>query len=128
MDQPGKAANPAHGQLKKIGFVSYVLMYNMLLFCTPSFKVCCSSPLPPKPVLGYEFGMLFSAGVWPDSPTGDDTNCLSLLLFGRSVKKWRRFFWLRILSTRCASSGSQFIAHREEVARERQVIFSRKDL
>ena len=65
-------------------------------------------PLPPQPVSGYEFCTVFTAGVEPNSPPRDKTNCLSTP-FSRSVESRWRLFWLRILSTRCAFSRANLV-------------------
>ena len=69
---------------------------------------------------GMSVGGVFPAGVGPYSLLRDASNWLSTR-FSRSVDKPRRFGWLRMVSTRCASSERQFGTLREEVARERQV-------
>ena len=58
-------------------------------------------------VLGFEFGKVFPAGVGPYSPSSDAANWLSSQ-FGRSVETRRRYVWLRMVLTRCASSELQF--------------------
>ena len=57
----------------------------------------------PFVVLGYECGRVFPAGIALDLPSRDNTDCLSTR-FGRSVETRRRFGWLRMVPTRCASS------------------------
>ena len=81
-----------------------------------------------KAGFGYECGRVFLAGVELDSSSRDAANWLSSR-FSQSVETpWRRFDWLKMLSTRCASSELQFGALREVVARERQGELSRKAL
>ena len=78
-------------------------------------------------ILGYECGRVFPAGLGLDSPSRDATNSVSSR-FSRSIETPRRFGWLRIVLTRCASSELQFGALREVVARERQRALSQKVL
>ena len=76
-------------------------------------------------VLGYDCGIVFSAGVGPDLPSSDAANWLSSRL-SRSVEMRRRYGRLRMVFTRYASPELQFGALREVVARERQCALLRK--
>ena len=78
-----------------------------------------------NPVLRYECGRVFPAGVGPGSPSGDVANWTSSR-FNRSVETRRWYGWLRMLFTRCASSELEFGALREAMAHQRQGALSRK--
>ena len=70
-------------------------------------------------VSGYERGRVFLAGVGPDPPSRDAANWLSSR-FSRSVETRRRYGWLRMVFTGCASSELQLGALREVMARRRR--------
>ena len=78
-----------------------------------------SCPLPPKPVfLGHASGRVFPTGVGLGSPSRHATNWLSSR-FSPSIETWRRFGWLRMMFTSCASSELKLGALREVVADDR---------
>ena len=91
--------------------------------CVACRSTAFSSSLSPQNlVLGYyECRRVIPADIGPGSPSRDTANCL-LSRFNRSVETWRRYGWLRMVFTRCASSELKFGALREVlmVVRERQ--------
>ena len=78
------------------------------LFRPPIVQVRCDSNLlvsSPSKTSGFECRRVFPAGVRPGSPSRDAANCLSSR-FSWSVETRRRYGWLRMVFTRCASLPS----------------------
>ena len=67
-------------------------------------------------VLVYKCGRIFPAGGGLDPPSRNSSNSL-FSRYSRSASTWRRFGWLRMAFTRCASSELQIGTLRELVAR-----------